>query len=263
MRKGLIIICSLFFFLSCNEVAKMISEAGFVYDSRQDIYVSKIDSLQRKAGYSYIIDLAAIPVGMVIDCEPVIFAYNGQTYMIELWKGQYDLSTGAEIGIYKRSPSGPLEWECGENSDMLYMTFTLKKRGNEVFRRSGTHWWLTGFKPGQFCNPADLTMDISINFSNRQGMLNPFVYAMRQLGYGNIQINGSTVRFSFDRPKTKQPITDPLFIAETQRKNRLLVDTYNNLKREVNVRNNSPDSIEKMLIKMPELIAHIINYKRR
>jgi Domain of unknown function (DUF4474) len=29
---------------------------------------------------------------------------KGKTWMIELWKGQYGLMTGCEIGVYNRSP---------------------------------------------------------------------------------------------------------------------------------------------------------------
>ena len=73
--------------------------------------------------------------------------------MIELWKGQYDLSTGSEIGIYKKSNPDAKAWDCGDNSEMLKMSYSLKKKGKEIFSRNGTHWWLTGFKPGEFSNP--------------------------------------------------------------------------------------------------------------
>jgi hypothetical protein len=96
MRKGILIICSLVLILACEKnFTKIMSDLGFTYDETQDIYISRVDSWQRKAGYSFLVDLSAAPVGMIIDCEPIIFDYNGQVYMIELWKGQYDLSTGA------------------------------------------------------------------------------------------------------------------------------------------------------------------------
>ena len=38
---------------------------------------------------------------MIIDCEPINFEYNGKKWLIEFWKGQYDLTTGCEIGVYK------------------------------------------------------------------------------------------------------------------------------------------------------------------
>jgi hypothetical protein len=95
-------------------------------------------------------------MGMVIDCEPIIFNYNNKTYMIELWKGQYDLSTGAEIGIYEKIGDDPIMnspiCACASEDNMLQMSYTLKKNGNEVFSvnsdKANTtevekHWWLT------------------------------------------------------------------------------------------------------------------------
>ena len=39
-------------------------------------------------------------MGMIIDCEPVRFYYGGKKWLIELWKGQYGMTTGCEIGVY-------------------------------------------------------------------------------------------------------------------------------------------------------------------
>ena len=37
---------------------------------------------------------------MVFDALPIYFDYRGRTWLIELWKGQYGINTGAELGIY-------------------------------------------------------------------------------------------------------------------------------------------------------------------
>jgi hypothetical protein len=266
-RYGILIIFAVLLVLICGcnkkDVAKIVGDLGFTYNAKQDIYESKVDAWQRRSGYSSLIDLSSVPAGMVIDCEPIVFTYNGKPYMVELWKGQYDLSTGSEIGIYKKSDPNKTTWDCGDNNDMLQMSYSLKKNGKEIYHRTGKHWWLTGFKPGEFSNPEDFTMDITISFDNHLDMRDPFINGMKQIGYNlnKVKVNGNTVKFIYDRPKTKQPITDPVLIAETQKKNMLLVNTYNNVKKEVGVTDNSPASIEKMLIKMPDLILHLTNYK--
>jgi len=43
-------------------------------------------------------DEAAAPLGMIVDCEPIHFEYKGKRWLIQFWKGQYDLPTGAEVG---------------------------------------------------------------------------------------------------------------------------------------------------------------------
>jgi hypothetical protein len=243
-----------------RSTARIIADLGYTYDAKQDIYVSRVDAWQRKAGYSGLVDSVAVPAGMVIDCEPVIFDYNGKTYMIEFWKGQYDLSAGAEIGIYIKSNSEMWTWKCVDNQDMLHMSYVLKKNGQEVFNRSGRHWWLTGFKPGGFANPRDLTMDVAIVFDSRPGMLDPFSEGLRKLGYhpDDVRISGDTVSLLFDRPKSGQPVTDSAFIALTQKKNKEMVDAYNGVKKELNLPDNSPGSIEKMLVRTPDLLEHFL-----
>ena len=71
--------------------------------------------------------------------------------MIELWKGQYGLMTGCEIGVYNRSPkSSPfyafldaivgkrerdsnkshnMFFDCASDNELLEMSFTLYRRG--------------------------------------------------------------------------------------------------------------------------------------
>lgn len=72
-------VCSLLLFsLSCGKnSAEIAKKLGFIYERDQDIYVSKVNAWQRKAGYSSLIDLASAPVSMVIHCEPIKFDYNG------------------------------------------------------------------------------------------------------------------------------------------------------------------------------------------
>ncbi len=42
----------------------------------------------------------AVGAGMVIDAFPVYFNYEGRTWLVEFWKGQYGINTGGEVGIY-------------------------------------------------------------------------------------------------------------------------------------------------------------------
>ena len=84
-------------------LALAVDAAGFRYDPRQDIIYSKMYPLQRHFGYAYGYDAAALAMNAIIDCEPIFFDYAGKTWMIELWKGQYGLETGCEIGVYNRA----------------------------------------------------------------------------------------------------------------------------------------------------------------
>ncbi|NLO98202.1 MAG: DUF4474 domain-containing protein, partial [Peptococcaceae bacterium] len=84
-----------------EEFDELIETLGYSYDPEQDIFVSRMHPWQRKFGYCRLFDELATVMGMVVDCEPIYFDYNGQKWMIGIWKGQYDMVTGGEIGFYK------------------------------------------------------------------------------------------------------------------------------------------------------------------
>lgn len=218
-----------------EELDRAIKIAGYSYDSVQDIFFSDLDPWQRKVGYCRIYDEAAAPLGMILDCEPIYFEYQGRKWMIGLWKGQYDMVTGGEIGIY----TGILDinipdlvsgtfYNAVSNVDMLQMSFSLKKNGNSLFIREGRHWWLTGFKLGEFSEPSELEMDTSITFDNEL-MRDAFITGLRKAGYTDnlMTIDGNKIRFIFSTPRTPQPITRTKETDQfIQRKNQLLCEKY-------------------------------------
>jgi peptidoglycan hydrolase-like protein with peptidoglycan-binding domain len=127
-----------------STLATLVSAAGFLCDPSQDIIYSKMNPLQRDFGYCKRYDeSAATLMSAIIDCEPIYFTYGTNDWLIELWKGQYGLETGAEIGIYNRD-SGITDlrdavlgkfFNCVSDSQRLNMSFVLKKDGVEIFRR--------------------------------------------------------------------------------------------------------------------------------
>lgn len=74
--------------------------AGYRYEPSQDIFTAKIDAPQKSLGYTSLYDLSAPYFKMVFDYETVYFDYRGRTWLIEMWKGQYGINTGCELGIY-------------------------------------------------------------------------------------------------------------------------------------------------------------------
>jgi hypothetical protein len=219
--------------------------------------------LQRSFGYAYGYDAAALLMDAIIDCEPIFFDYNGKTWMIELWKGQYGLETGCEIGVYNRTigstsfvygildatvgqrtgdadPSHNLFFDCASDSERLLMSSTLYRNGQKVFSRGPEkHWWLTGFKWGLLSEPEDLTMDVSIECLDGV-MTTALVNALTGMGYQNLQINGTTVSFTFDTPKTHQPRDDtPTAVSAVRIENQQIVAAYDAL----NLSSNDPNTV--------------------
>jgi hypothetical protein len=199
-----------------EELDKLLSDAGYAYDASQDIFYTKMNAWQRKYGYCRLYDEAAAPAGMIIDSEPVHFEYDGKRWLIQFWKGQYYLNTGCEIGVYyTEEPDLAVPhifngtfYKCVDNADRLAMAYTLMKNGRELFHREEKHCWLAGFKPGEFSEPGELSVRIRITFKNAQ-MCGSFIRALRKIGYQDHEINtnGISVVFLFDRTHTPQPVT--------------------------------------------------------
>lgn len=186
---------------------------GFQYDVLNDGICSGMYPWQRELGYCAAYDKAAFTMYMVFDCEPIYFDYNGARYLLQVWKGQYGCTTGAEIGLYvnrsedfTKAPED-LFYECVEDAECLPMTYTLYKNGEKIQVRSGVHWWLTGFLVGMFSDKSELSMEVGIGFPNFQ-MCNAFYKGLLKVGYtrDGIYVEQNRVYFKFDVPISSQPM---------------------------------------------------------
>jgi hypothetical protein len=244
-----------------SRTAKAVYAAGFLYDPEQDIIYSRMDALQRKFGYAYAYDLAApASISAIIDCEPFFFSYDGKDWMIELWKGQYGLETGCEIGVYCRKstdkrplfdstlgkrPNDPANsklFDCANDKERLKMSFTLNRNGKPLFKRGPeVHWWLTGFMWGILSTPEELTIDLSITFPDAE-MQRVFVSEIKKANHQNIKINAEEVSFTFNKPNTFQPRLDPKSaesVKLTHKNNSQIVEQYKKL----SLSSNDPNQI--------------------
>jgi len=238
---------------------------GFAYQPYEDVFYSLMNPWQRSLGYCRLYDEASAALSMIIDCEPIRFEYRGKKWMIEFWKGQYGMTSGGEVGIYYTD--GPdlnipgifngTFYYCVKDEDRINMAFAIRKNGNLLFTRTGYHWWLTGFKLGEFSKPSELTMDITLDLYDRE-MANLFVEALQKTGYeeGEYDVRGRRVFIHFAKPHTSQPITRTSFTEFiTQRNNESFCDAYNRLTEDYTetldkleiVRNESPNMYKQIL----------------
>jgi len=247
-------------------LANAVDAAWFLYDPRHDIIYSKISPLRRIFGYAYGYDAAALAMTAIIDCEPIFFDYAEKHWMIELWKGQYGLETGCEIGVYNRptnstsapayaildgtvgvrpgdtNPSHNLFFDCANDNELLVMSSTLYKNGQPLFFRGPEkHWWLTGFKWGVYSRPDELTMDVSITCLDAT-MLTALVTALQGMGY-SVRTFSTTVSFRFATPSSPQPRSDtPTAVQAAETTAQGLVSAYVALGLASNDPNTVPDA---------------------
>ena len=134
-RKKCIIrkICCMTLEEKCNLLNAIIEPMGFSYLADQDIFTSTRDAWQRKMGYQSLYNRGAVHFNMVFDYLPVYFDYNDKTWMIQLWKGQYGVNTGGEIGVYYADHIVSQEqldttlFQAVDDSDILKMSMYLRR----------------------------------------------------------------------------------------------------------------------------------------
>ncbi|MGI5971086.1 MAG: DUF4474 domain-containing protein [Oscillospiraceae bacterium] len=244
------------------DIDQIVGEAGFAYDERQDIFYSKMDAWQRKYGYSKVYDEASPPLSMIFDIEPVHFAYDNRNWLIEFWKGQYGMTTGAEIGVYYTENPVVNDftfYKCADDEDLLPMSLTLRKNNKLLFRRSGVHWWLTGFVLGEFSEPDELEMDVEISFKDYK-MRDKFINRLHKIGYRDLRISGHTVGFTISKPYSPQPNTRTEVLSRIQqKKNKLLCEQYKKIAGDYP---NTYEALKAIKQKSPKLFSRIVTMGR-
>ena len=248
------------------ELNNTIKPFGFAYEPYQDIFYSTMYPWQREMGYCRLYDESSALLSMIIDCEPITFEYNGKKWLIEFWKGQYGMNTGGEVGIYYTNGfdlnipgvfNGTFYY-CVKDEDCINMYFALRKNGRVIFARSGYHWWLTGFKLGEFSDPSELSMEIVLDLFD-QKMAYAFVNALEEVGYeeGEYEVEGNRVTILFDKPHTTQPITRNAVVEYVmQQNNESLCDSYRTLTKGYT---STLDKLEIVREDAPQLYTQILN----
>ena len=146
---------------------------GFDFDSKQGIFYNPKYPWQRNFGFCEIYDA----------CAPI--------------------TSGAEIGVYTKSPDNPVEfYSCASDEDCLKMSFDLYKKGELFFHREDeSHWWLTGFAPLTATSAADFDMKASITCKSAE-MAKALAGALEDNGYvlgEKYWIDGAVVSFFWEK----------------------------------------------------------------
>lgn len=223
----------------------------------------------RKFGYCRLYDELAPSLNMRIDCEPIYFQYDGRRWLIEFWKGQYGITTGAEVGVYvtdKKDVNIPgvfsgTFYESIPDNELLQMEYILKKDGKLVIERKEKHWWLTGFDVGIFSEVNQLSLEIKVTFPCWD-MQKAFIEGLYYAGYktNDITIRGRMVQIVFTSPKTKQPQKyNKTYLLFIQIINKFYCNLFNWITKDFT---RTIDKIDFLRIYYPILFRIIANGKR-
>ena len=198
-------ICAMCMSEKCTLINELLEPFGYCYIPSQDLFSTRIDAWQRQMGYCSIFDKAASRFQMIFDSLPIYFDYQGRTWLMEAWKGQYGINTGGEVGLYYADRILPpkerehIRFTSVSDKHLVRMSMVLIRDGVTSAQLSACHWWLTAFRPGCFSHPKQLALHVSITFPTCE-MAEAFCGGLLRAGYSRSEIkrNRCTVRFVFN-----------------------------------------------------------------
>lgn len=180
---------------------------GFDFDVAQKIFYTPINPWQRNFGFCELYDAAAPFTGMFYNTVRFKFSYAGQDWLVQVWKGQYGITVGGELGVYTKPANRETEfYDCASDEDMLNMGFTLSQKDiGELFtKKMQKHWWQTGFVVLKAAAPSSLTMSCKIDAKDA-AMLKALEQSMVEQGFkkgngttdGTYAVSGLRVTFTW------------------------------------------------------------------
>lgn len=101
------------------------------------------------------------------------FEYGDKEWMVQIWKGNYLITNGGEVGVYNREPgSFGTFYKCIGDDELMNMSLQIY-HGNDLLVNvdETPHWWVNGFKIGdRMYSPHSLTMKFTITFYDEEMM---------------------------------------------------------------------------------------------
>lgn len=163
---------------------------GFNFNMYQMVVYATADAWMRDFGFCVIYDMAAgiAPPLWNYNTRRFHFDYDGLEWMIQIWKGNYLISNGGEVGLYNREPgSFGTFYNCATDEQMVPMSMQVYAGDNLlVDQPRQMHWWINGFRINGVHYPASsLTLVFTIEMRDEE-MLDAFLEAVRKHPAGDV-----------------------------------------------------------------------------
>ena len=155
---------------------------GFNFSLSEMVLYATVNCWMREVGFCLLYDVLAqmMPVVYKYDTRRIDFEYNGLQWRVQMWKGNYFVANGGEVGLYYRTPKkyGSF-YKCADDEKMLPMA--LKVRCGETVllnKKLQEHWWINGFNlSGKMYPPETLTLEYTVIMPDEE-MRDAFCKAM-------------------------------------------------------------------------------------
>lgn len=171
---------------------------GYNLDASQMLLYAQVNVWMRNFGFTFLYDLFCYTTPFFFyNTRRIKFDYDGLEWMVQIWKGNYLVSNGAEVGIYTREPGSiGTYYNCANTEQEMDMSMKLYHGDDLLFERpEQRHWWITGFQIDDRLYPAEtLTLDFTIEMKDEE-MLNAFCKAVENHYRNDISytVDGLTV----------------------------------------------------------------------
>jgi len=155
---------------------------GFYFDAGNGTTYTGHDVWQRNFGYTFLYDLICYcnPFFISFSTERIKFNYDDRQWMVQLWKGRYFITNGAEVAIYTRDKYATgTYYNCVSEEDEIPMSLKLQ-HGDDVFFEipQNTSWWLSKFKINRTAYlPSKMTLTTSLEMKDTE-MLSAFTASL-------------------------------------------------------------------------------------
>ena len=183
-----------------NEEGTGMFGSGYNFNINDMVVYTTVDCWMRNFGFCMMYDILAnmMPISYSYVTRRFTFEYDGLEWMIQIWKGNYFISNGGEVGIYSRDPATARGtfYNCATEDQELDMSMQVLI-GNKVLvdRKLQRHWWISGFHlSDRRYLPSALTLKSSIVMPDK-GMLEAFTAAIDANVMGDVTytVDGLTV----------------------------------------------------------------------
>lgn len=172
----------------------------------KDLYIyAPMYCWMRKCGFCFEYDLLCYVLPNFLynyRTRRIKFDYAGKEWMIQMWKGNYLVTNGGEVGIYYREPGSiGTYYDVVSDEDRLPMSLKIMHGYDTLIDIPETlHWWVNGFKMGKrMYSPHSLTLISTIQFKDEE-MLQAFLGGVDKNIYHDINytVDGLTVTLVWD-----------------------------------------------------------------
>ena len=188
---------------------------GYRYAYKGDYYYTDDkDCWQSYFGFNFAYDWIAPLVLFEYDYVRVFFTYQGQDWMVQMWKGQYGLLFyGSEVGLYtkpegKESATRFAHYAAADSADYLKIGTALHRKNAstggydlEFERPYDDYWWASGFVPGHLrdttpCDELRTTTHITFKDADMSKM---FADGLAECGFKQVQTQNAVRTDTFFR----------------------------------------------------------------